>query len=272
MSGKELINGIKAGSNAVWEHLFSSPAEAMRRQLAPVMKDVRDVTFDDVFEEACVVLMENVKAGKLDEEGLNLEGYLYYTVCKRIALRYAGKKRPLSMDSGSVPLRDDGQEQTVGTPEEEEKDAELVEAFFDKVLSSMPANQRTLLKHFYWDRMSMAEIAALCGFKNENVAKSTKKRYMENFKRIARQMLDNDEIADEAIARTIERASLRSQLDECRHLESGVLAASACKEGKAKLTEKEIVDGIRNNSPVAWKALYANLFAQLQKDLSPILE
>ena len=95
---------------------------------------------------------------------------------------------------------------------------------------------------------------------------------MENFKKIARQMLDNDEIADEAIARTIERASLRNQLDECRHLESGVLAASACKEGKTILTEKEIISGIRSNSPVAWKALYANLFAHLQKEISPILE
>ena len=271
MSGKELINGIKAGSNEVWKHLFSSPAEAMRRQLGPVMKDVRDVTFDDVFEEACIVLMENVKAGKLDEEGLNLEGYLY-TICKRIAFRYAGKKRPVSMDSGSVSIKDEGGDQAVGTPDEEARVSELVEAFFDKVLSSMPANQRAVLKHFYWDKMPMSEIASLCGFKNENVAKSTKNRYMENFKRIARQMLDNDEIADEAIARAIERASLRSQLDECRHLESGVLAASACKEGKAKLTEKEIVDGIRNNSPVVWKALYANLFAQLQKDISPILE
>lgn len=270
MSGKELINGIKAGSNSVWKHLFSSPAAAMRRQLGPIMKDVSDVTFDDVFEEACIALMENVKAGKLDEEGLNLEGYLY-TICKRIAFRYARKKKPLSLDSESVTLSDEGQEQVPGTPEEEENDSRRVEAFFERVLDSMPANQRAVLKYFYWDKMSMSEIASLCGFKNENVAKSTKKRYMENFKKIARQMLDNDEIADEAIARTIERASLRNQLDECRHLESGVLAASACKEGKTILTEKEIISGIRSNSPVAWKALYAHLFAQLQRDISPIL-
>ena len=270
MSGQELINGIKAGSNSVWKHLLSSPADAMRRQLGPIMKDVRDVTFDDVFEEACIVLMENVKSGKLDEDSENLEGYLY-VICKRIAMRYSRKKKLLSLDSESVSVRDEVQDANLGTPEEEEADSKKVEAFFEEVLASMPANQRAILKYFYWDKMPMSEIASLCGFKNENVAKSTKKRYMDNFRKRALQMLGNDEIAEEAIARTIERASLRSQLDECRHLESGVLAASLCKEGRTRLTEKEIISGIRNNSPVAWKALYAKLFTQLQKDISPIL-
>ena len=100
MSGKDLINGIKADSAAVWRHLFSSPARAMKQQLGPLMKDVRDITFDDVFEEACIILMENVKAGKLDEGETNLEGYLY-VLCKRIALRYAST--PARWRSGKPP-------------------------------------------------------------------------------------------------------------------------------------------------------------------------
>lgn len=271
MSGKELIKGIKADSASVWKHLFSSPVDVMRKQVGPIMKDVRDVTFDDVFSEACIALMENVKAGKLDDENENLEGYLY-VICKRIALRYAGKKGPVSIDTGNVCLKDNGLEQVSGTPEEEARDAAQVEAFLDRVLEAMPVNQRSILKYYYWDKMPMSEIASLCGFKNENVAKSTKKRYMENFKKLARHMLDNDEVAEAAIASTIERAALRNQLDECRHLEAGVLAASACKEGKTKLTEKEIIAGIRNNSPVAWKALYANFFNTIQKEVSSILE
>ena len=96
MTGKELIKGIKEDSNAVWRHLFSLPAQAVHKQIRPLMKDVKDVTFDDVFEEACIILMENVKAGKLDEKETNLEGYLY-VVCKRIALRHANKKKSLSI-------------------------------------------------------------------------------------------------------------------------------------------------------------------------------
>ena len=234
------------------------------------MKEVKDVTFDDVFEEACIILMENVKAGKLDEKETNLEGYLY-VVCKRIALRYA-KKKSLSIDRNEVVLKEEGTESSLGTPEEESADVEMVKAFLDKVLEAMPSNQRAILQYYYWDKMSMSEIAALCGFKNENVAKSTKNRYMEKFRTIARQMLEDDELAEAAIARTIERASLRNQINECRNLGSGKLMASACKDGMAMLSEKEIIEGIHNNSPVAWKALYASIYDKLRQEISPILE
>lgn len=271
MTGKEIIRGIKEDSNAVWRHLFSLPAQAVHKQIRPLLKEVRDVTFDDVFEEACIILMENVKAGKLDGKETNLEGYLY-VVCKRIALRHANKKKPLSIDNEEVLLKDDGTDPSLGTPEEEAADAERVKAFLDKVLEAMPPNQRAILRYFYWDKMSMSEIAALSGFKNENVAKSTKNRYMEKFKSIARRMLEDDELAEAAIARTVERASLRNQINECRHLESGALIASACKDGKTMLSEKEIIEGIRDNSPLAWKALYATVYHKLRQDISPILD
>ena len=271
MNAKEIIKGIKNDSGSVWKHLLSISSGSMGRQIRPILKNVHDVTFDDVFEEACIILMENVKAGKLDEGETNLEGYLY-VICKRIALRYAGKKRADSIDSGELIIKDSVEEDIIGTPEEEAGDDAEVSDFFDRVLKAMPSNQSAVMRHFYWDRMSMSEIAALCGFKNENVAKSLKKRYMDNFISLAKQMLKDDEAAEAAIERTIERAALRDQLDECRHLESGVLAASACKEGKGMPGDKEIVDGIRDNSPVAWKALYATCFDSLKKKISPILK
>ena len=94
---------------------------------------------------------------------------------------------------------------------------------------------------------------------------------MDKFKTLAKQMLEDDELAEAAIARTIERASLRNQISECRHLESGALIASACKDGKTMLSENDIIEGIRNNSPVAWKSLYAKLYKKLRDDISPIL-
>ena len=51
VTDKELIKGIKADSDRVWKYLFSSPAEAVGRQVRPLLKGVRDVTFDDVFEQ-----------------------------------------------------------------------------------------------------------------------------------------------------------------------------------------------------------------------------
>jgi|GEM_PF-1396736 len=267
MSGKDLINGIKTDSPSVWKRLFSSPASAMRAQIQPIMKDVRDVTFDDVFEEACIILMQNVKAGKLDGNEVNLEGYLY-VLCKRIALKYAGRKQSLSFDSPNIQVREEGSEVKSGTPEEEADDMVRVDAFLDSVLQAMPENQRAILRCFYWEKMSMAEIASLFGLKNEAVAKSTKNRCMNNFKKIAGEMLKDDEMAETAIERTVERMALRGQLTECRQLGSGILAVSACKDGKTALSDADIISGIKENSPIAWKALYASVFDSLEKDFS----
>ena len=267
----DTIKGIKNASDSAWKHLFSTLRGNMGRQLGPILKDVNDITFDDVFEEACIDLMENIKAGKLDEGEHNLEGYLY-TICKRKALRYASKKKDISMDSGNFFLQDEGSVQDLGTPEEESDDDKMVNAFLERVLDAMPQRQREMLRHFYWVKMSMAEIASVHGLKNEEVAKSLKSRYMNNFRKIAKQMLEDDQMAEEAIERTFERAALRSQLDECRHLESGVLLSSACKDGKNLFTEEDIISGIKNNSPMAWKALYAYFYAGIREDVSGILE
>ena len=80
MTDQEIIDGIASGATSI------------RQQIEPILKGVRDVTFDDVYQEACMILMENVKAGKLDtERELNLGGYLY-VICKRIALRFAARR------------------------------------------------------------------------------------------------------------------------------------------------------------------------------------
>ena len=80
---------------------------------------------------------------------------------------------------------------------------------------------------------------------------------MDKFRSIAKAMLEDDEKADVAIRRTIERAALRDQLDECRQLESGTLARAAHTEGSAKLTDQDIIEGIKDNSPAAWRELFS---------------
>ena len=83
MTDRDIISEIETGATSIRQHI------------QPLLSGVRDITFDDVYQEACIILMENIKAGKLDTEGeMNLSGYLY-VVCKRVALRYAAKKRPL---------------------------------------------------------------------------------------------------------------------------------------------------------------------------------
>ena len=113
MTDRDIIQGIESGQTSIRQHI------------QPILSGVRDVTFDDVYQEACIILMENIKAGKLDNESeMNLSGYLY-VICKRVALRYAAKKRPFRIvekptSKDEVVIKDEGEEQ-------ESKSAECME-------------------------------------------------------------------------------------------------------------------------------------------------
>ena len=65
MTDKDIISGIESGVTNI------------RQYIQPILSGVRDVTFDDVYQEACIILMENIKAGKLDTGSeVNLSRYL----------------------------------------------------------------------------------------------------------------------------------------------------------------------------------------------------
>jgi len=272
MNDKEIINGIQTDTDSGWKELYDAPAKKIRSKIEPLLSGVRDVTFDDVFEEACIILMENVKAGKLDTEGeTNLVGYLY-TLCKRIALKHARRKKSLTLvehrtdkdddkaPKGAVLVWDPGSERSGDTPERVLSEEQQAFNFLGRVLDSIPAQCRSILKLSYWDRMPMKEIAAMSGLKNEDTAKSTKSRCMKKFKDIARAMMDDEEGAEQAIRRTIERRSLHEQLQEFRSDMSRNNTRAYLGAGDRKMTDAQIIEGIRSNSPQAWRALFASVY------------
>ena len=238
MTDNDIIRGIRENSSAAWRELYHSTVGVIRRKIEPMLSKVGHITFDDVFEEACLTLMNHVKDGKVKEgEGTNLSGYLF-TICWRTALRQGSReKRPKVPEKADV--RANGKPVIVEPNEGQEVppvEAERVEnealVFLDRVLKSIPEDCRKLLRRFYWDKMPMKDIAATMGLKNENVAKTKKNRCMDKFKDIAKAMLADDEKADAAVRRTIERDALRDLLEDLRQEESGDLALAALKDKK----------------------------------------
>ena len=210
----------------------------MKAKIEPILSRAKGKTFDDVYSEAMIALMENVKDGKLAEgEQVNLSGYIY-TLCWRIALRLENKgkredekRKELADDMGDrEPAAEDDADDGTISPEEYEE----AMAFLEKVLVSIPPSCRTILKRFYWDKMPMKDIAAQMGLKNEDTAKATKSRCMKKIKQIAEAMLADDAKAEIAVRRAIERSTLRDLLEEFRQEENGELALAALKDKKKK--------------------------------------
>lgn len=92
MTDNEIIRGIRENSSAVWRELYFSVKGGIRTRIEPLLKDVRHLTFDDLFDDACLTLMNHVKDGTLEEgDGTNLSGYLF-TICQRNALRQRARE------------------------------------------------------------------------------------------------------------------------------------------------------------------------------------
>lgn len=43
---------------------------------------------------------------------------------------------------------------------------------------------------------------------------------------------------------------------------AGTLARAAHTEGRTKLSDQDIIDGIKNNSPAAWRALFDKTYGE----------
>jgi RNA polymerase sigma factor (sigma-70 family) len=238
MTDNDIIRGIRENSSEAWRELYHSTVGGIRRKIEPMLKNVRHISFDDVFEEACITLMNHVKDGRVSEcDGTNLSGYLF-TICWRIALRQGNReklpKEPEKAETranGKIVIVEPNEKQQAAPEEAAEIEAEAMD-FLDRVLKAIPEDCQKLLRRFYWDKMPMKDIAATMGLKNENVAKTKKNRCMDKFKDIAKAMLADDEKAEETVRRTIERDALRDLLEELRQEEAGDLAMAALKGKK----------------------------------------
>ena len=247
MTDNDIICGIRENSASAWRELFASTHDRFVPQISAILKTAKDTTYDDIYEMACMDLMDNVKDGKLVEgENVNLSGYLYI-ICYRRAIR-AESSRKIEENRHIKIVRDTAEDEASEkdapdvrmeyNPDREalaDADAEdKAKAFLDKVLSAIPDSCRQLLRRYYWDKMSMKEIAAIMGLKNDDVAKATKNKCMNKFKNIAKAMLEDDAKTEEAVRRAIERDALRDLLEECRNEASGDWAIAALKEKDKK--------------------------------------
>ena len=235
MTDNDIIRGIRENSAAAWRELFAATHDKFKPMISSILKLSKTITYDDIYEQAFMDLMDNVKDGKLIEgENDNLSGYLY-TICWRKALRAEESHKVKEKRMEKMAKEEFAPDVVMEFDPEKDEDAENEAlAFLEKVLASIPASCRQLFRRFYWDKMPMKDIAAAMGLKNDDVAKATKSKCMNKFKSIAKAMLADDEKAEEAVRRVVERDALRDLLEECRNEASGEWSMAALKEKDTK--------------------------------------
>lgn len=131
----------------------------------------------DVFQEAMIVLYENVRSGTFE---LNCQIKTYvYSVARRLWL-----KRLQQLSRYSPPV--ESMEQVVPVEEEiEEHEKRNVEfEMMDKAISSLGEPCKSLLEAYYLQKQNMQVIAANFGYTNADNAKNQKYKCLMRLKKL----------------------------------------------------------------------------------------
>ena len=222
MTDSQLIFGILQNDERAWRYIC--------REMKPGFASILGQTFsvdtisnediEDIFQESLIVLMQNVKSGKVTS---SREGALFsylVQIGKLTACNLVRKKRELNIDDSvtfSLQLHNI-EDDEIAVDEKQQAQNELL----DKLFSRIPSECSTLLKHFYWNHKPMDEIASILGMRNADSVKTKKNKCMNRIKEIAARIIENDEFAEEVVRNAIERAALRELIEEERiHAENG---------------------------------------------------
>ena len=227
MTDAQLVLGIQSNNPIVWRYIcrnLKSPFMATIKQVCITSLPSDDM--DDVFQESCLILMENIKTGKFEiREGSRLFSY-FVEIGKRTmqtALRRHVKHHPTEQQttdtphiiqiwSGPASKVNESESETISIEEKQNEQ----DKFLDRVFDSMPDTCKILLKKFYWEHKPMDELASMLGLKNSDTAKTKKNRCMNKFKEIAEKLVKSDEYAEDMVRACAERAALRELVeDEC---------------------------------------------------------
>lgn len=253
MTDSQIIHGIQTNNAIVWRYIcrnLKSPFIVTLKSFC-LNPSLSSDDWEDIFQDTCVVLMENIKQGKFEERpGSTLFSYFVEIGKKNMqnALRKHNKHHPIVQKDGSTHiLVFNPKEQHTSFDEidrevtAEEKQAAQDE-FIDKVFDSVPTECKNIFKMFYWEHKPMDEIASIYGLRNANSAKTKKTRCMKLFKDVKEALLKSEDYDEELIKAAAERASLRELLEDERaycQLENVAIAALKNEDEEKPDNDKE---------------------------------
>ena len=128
----------------------------------------------DVFQDSLIALYKQALAGKLGDH-IRLEAY-FFTICKNLWLKeLRKKKRVVELNIHHEKLSEEESYESVMISDEH---AALVEQLIQQVGQQC----YQLLRHFYYEKRRMKEIAQLLGLSNEQAAKDKKSKCMKKLR------------------------------------------------------------------------------------------
>lgn len=157
MSEQELFERIKGSDEKALEYLYKKYYRMMTKLV--ITNSGTEEEARDVFQDALIVFWQKARSGNLVMTA-KISTYIY-SVCQNLWRKELDRKKRLSNEEKDSPVSMD-----METPEKEK--------IIAKCLDQLGDTCRKVLMYYYFDEMSMQEIADKLGFANTDTAKTKK--------------------------------------------------------------------------------------------------
>lgn len=185
MNDAQILFGLQNNSPVVWRYIsrdLRAPffAILMKSQDSEILSNE---DWEDVFQDSCIILMENVKNGKFElREGSTL--FSYFVEIGKRTMKSAIRKKSRYSDSGPFQIKEEADLEIATEEKQKEQDK-----FLDRVFDSIPDSCKILLKKFYWDHKPMSEIASILGMQNADQSRLKRTDVWISSKRLLKSLL-----------------------------------------------------------------------------------
>ena len=146
---------------------------------------------EDIYQDAILVFRNNIVSDRLVELNSSVKTYLF-AVAKNIALKRINRSsRQLSNEVVEIEPTTEKSDSIDFIIASNERQA-LIAGMIEKLKEP----NRSILKMYYYQNLSMSEIAEKLNYKNDKVVKAQKVRCMNELKKMVRELCLKDDLKD----------------------------------------------------------------------------
>lgn len=183
-SDQQIINALKSADDHEMDKAFRYLYNNHYHMALQFVKSNSGSDYDaeDTFQDVLIGLYQNIRKGVFRGESA-IKTYLYAMIRNQWLVKLKKNKRNVIME---IP-DSDGFMQVVP----DENPPETLQVMVGEILEQVGERCREILKFYYFDNLSMSEIAERAEFDNENSAKTQKYKCMQ---RLIKIMADRPEL------------------------------------------------------------------------------
>lgn len=186
ISDRQLLEAVKTGNTKVVERYYLDVhGEFIHWSYKQFALDKEQAL--DTFQEAFVIFYEKLCRGSMPDIKSSLKTYLF-AIAKNLIYRRFQKAGIQQRNEQQIAYLSEDRFAPAFLEDEEQAQIEQIAL---EAAQTMKEPCRSILKWFYFDRLSLADIAQKLGYKNDNVMKNKKARCLQKLRKTVEKRLKN---------------------------------------------------------------------------------